>query len=123
MEGGGGITDLVSADRLIVRFIIIIMERKHTRKTLPLKTKIKLIQEVEDNPTKLTKTLANEFGIPSCTLTTIMHHKENLYKKQHFGGEENVCRKRVRGAQHQQIEDSLLHWFTQARYSNCTFIL
>ena len=35
-----------------------------------------LIQEVEDNPTKLRKTIANEFGIPSCTLTTIMRDKQ-----------------------------------------------
>ena len=48
-----------------------------------------LIQEVEDNPTKLRKTIANEFGIPSCTLTTIMRDKKK-YKKQYFGGEENV---------------------------------
>ena len=97
------------------------MERKYARKTLPLKRKIALIHEVEDNPTKLRKTVANEFGIPSCTLTTIMRDKEK-YTKQYFGGEENVCRKRARGA-HQEIEDSLLHWFTLARYSNCTFIL
>ena len=45
------------------------------------------------------------------------------YNKQYFGGEENVGRNRARGAQHKEIEDSLLHWFTQARYSNCTFIL
>ena len=61
------------------------MERKHARKTLPMTRKIELIQEVEDNPTKLRKTVATEFGIPSCTLTTIMRDKEK-YKKQYFGG-------------------------------------
>ena len=62
------------------------MERKHARKTVPLKRKIELIQEVEDNPMKLRKTIANEFRIPSCTLTTIMRDKEK-YKKQYLGGE------------------------------------
>lgn len=40
------------------------------------KREIELIQGVQDNPRKLTKTTANEFATPSCTLTKIICEKE-----------------------------------------------
>ena len=59
--------------------------------------------------------MANKFGIPCTTLSTILKEKEK-YKQLYFSGEENVARLRSRGAQLQDIDQVLLPWFTDARY-------
>ncbi|KAL8586716.1 hypothetical protein ACOMHN_038702 [Nucella lapillus] len=45
-------------------------------KTLPLKRKLDLIHEVENNPLKKRKDIAGEFNIPSNTLSAIMRGSE-----------------------------------------------
>ena len=54
------------------------------------KREIELIQGVQDNPRKLTKTTANEFATPSCTLITIMCEKEKYGSPLHppIGGKQ-----------------------------------
>lgn len=70
-----------------------IMEKRTARKTLALKRKTEFI-EVVDNPSKLRKTIADEFCNPCNTLSTILKEKEQM----------------------QDIDQAMLRWFTEARY-------
>ncbi|KAL8566699.1 hypothetical protein ACOMHN_050348 [Nucella lapillus] len=86
-------------------------------KTLPLKRKLDLIREVENNPLKKRKDIADEFNIPSNTLSTIMRDSEK-YKRQYFTSETDVTKKRVRQAAHDKTDKALLDWFANARSAN-----
>ena len=64
------------------------------RLSISLKRKIKPIEEVEANPHKLKKAIANEQQIPPATLSNILKNREK-YKKQFYSGE-NLLKKRDR---------------------------
>ncbi|KAL8600197.1 hypothetical protein ACOMHN_062487 [Nucella lapillus] len=95
------------------------MEKHKTRKVLNLKQKIQLIKEVEGNPQKTRKIIADKYGIPHSTLSTIIKEKQK-YERQYKGGEHNGSRIRCRGPQHQDVDDALLRWFKQARSEGFT---
>ena len=71
-------------------------------------------RQLDDNPSKLSKTIVDEFGIPCSTLSTILKEKEK-YRQQYSGGEENVATLRFIGLQLQDIDQALC-WFTEARF-------
>ena len=64
------------------------IREKCTAHKMPQKLKTDLIKEVEDNPSKLRKTTAEESGIPCSTQSTILKEREK-YKQKQVGGEEN----------------------------------
>ena len=71
-------------------------KKKHT---LSLKRKIELINEVESSPFKRKKVIAEEFGIPHNTLSTIMKNKEK-YKEQFRSSSTDPSKQRRREAIH-----------------------
>ena len=84
------------------------------RLVLSLKRKIKLIEEVEANPHKLKKAIADEQQIPPATLSNILKNREQ-YKKQFYSGD-NLLKKRDRACQHGEADAELLKWFKGLRY-------
>ena len=60
----------VGQTRHILKFIFVI-EKKHTKM---LTREAELILEIENNPIKLRKTIANEYGISSCTDAVNYHY-------------------------------------------------
>lgn len=80
-------------------------------KTLTLVQKIEVIKEVEKG-LKKKNVIAKEFGIPPNTLSTYLKIKDAIFNSWgvHGGGE----RKRVRGPEYPDIDESVLKWFTQA---------
>ena len=84
------------------------------RLVISLKRKIKLIEEVEANPHKLKKAIADEQQIPPATLSNILKNREQ-YKKQFYSGD-NLLKKRDRACQHGEVDAELLKWFKGLRY-------
>ena len=83
-------------------------DSKACRKSLSLKCKIEIIQEVERHPTKQRKIIAEEFNIAPSPLATILTAKEK-YKSHYFGGEDTAACQKM-SAQHEDIEKELLEW-------------
>ena len=79
---------------------------------MPLKQKIELIKEAEDNPSKLRKRIANEFGIPCSILSTILTEK----CRQQYFSEGNVARLWLRGVCLQDTDQALFCCFREAGY-------
>ena len=84
------------------------------RLSISLKRKIKLIEEVEANPHKLKKAIADEQQIPPATLSNILKNREK-YKKQFYSGD-NLLKKRDRACQHGEVDAELLKWLKGSRY-------
>ena len=84
------------------------------RLSISLRRKIKLIEEVEANPHKLKKAIADEQQIPPVTLSNILKNREK-YKKQFYSGD-NLLKKRDRACQHGEVDAELLKWFKGLRY-------
>ena len=84
------------------------------RLLIPLKRKIKLIEEVEANPHKLKKAIADEQQIPPATLSNILKNRET-YKKQFYSGDK-LLKKRDRACQHGEVDAVLLKWLKGLRY-------
>ena len=84
------------------------------RKSLSLKRKIEIINEVEQHPTKQKRTIVNEFGNPDTTLFTMLSSKGKL-KEQYYGGEDTATRLKIRGARHDNVDKELLAWFRNMR--------
>ena len=84
------------------------------RLSISLKRKIKLIEEVEANPHKLKKAIADIQQIPPATLSNILKNREK-YKKQFYSGD-NLLKKRDRACQHGEVDAELLKWFNGLRY-------
>ena len=84
------------------------------RLVISLKRKIKRIEEVEANPHKLKKAIADEQQIPPATLSNILKNREQ-YKKQFYSGD-NLLKKRDRACQHGEVDAELLKWFKGLRY-------
>ena len=84
------------------------------RLSISLKRKIKLIEEVEANPHKLKKAIADEQQIPLATLSNILKNREK-YKKQFYSGD-NLLKKWDRACQHGEVDAELLKWFKGLRY-------
>ena len=81
-------------------------------KTLPLKRKIKLIEAVGNCPSgKKKKEIAKDFDILPNTLSTILKNKEK-YRETFYGGKMDVDKKQHRTANHENIDDALLSWFS-----------
>ena len=87
------------------------------KKALPLKGKNGIIYAVEGNPSKTKKEIADEFGIASSTLSTVLRDKEK-YKRLFHGGETTAKCKRLRSAHRSDVESELFRWFCFARSSN-----
>ena len=92
-----------------------VMERKKT--TLSLQRRLDLITVAELNPSKMRKTIADEFGVSPATVTGIMKDKEK-YKRHCFRGEIDLRKLRVRPPKHTAVDSALLKWFTHARSKN-----
>ncbi|KAK7463194.1 hypothetical protein BaRGS_00038253 [Batillaria attramentaria] len=74
------------------------MSKKPKTRTLTLKQKIDIINEVESNPTKKKTTIAEEHKIPKRTLSGIMRDREK-YKRLFFSGKVSGQQRRHRKCQ------------------------
>lgn len=92
------------------------MASKRNLKCLTLKEKLKLIAEVEKGEKKK-KDIAQEFGIPPNTLSTIMKNKDKVLENQ---GDYNANskRKRLTGCVNNDVDEAMLKWVTTARGKN-----
>ena len=84
------------------------------RLVISLQRKIKLIEEVEANPHKLKRAIADEQQIPPATLSNILKNREQ-HKKQIYSGD-NLLKKRDRACQHGEVDAELLKWAKGLRY-------
>lgn len=83
------------------------------RKSLSIKFKLKLIEEVENGAKKAD--ICRKNNISSSTLSTILKDKDKIKS----ASDQGVSRgKKVRTCNFQDVDTSLLLWFRQARSSN-----
>ena len=89
------------------------LKRKHT--TLTLETKLKLLSEI-DNMGKTTtkKEIADSYGIPANTLSTILKNREEI-EKMACSSSVNLSKKRMRTSRVEDVDAGLLTWFKQSR--------
>ena len=89
------------------------LKRKHT--TLTLETKLKLLSEI-DNMGKTTtkKEIADSYGIPANTLSTILKNREKI-EKMASSSSVNLSKKRMRTSRVEEVDAGLLTWFKQSR--------
>jgi hypothetical protein len=85
-------------------------------KTLTLKRKIELLDEVESGAKKKAD-IAKEFGISGSTLSGIIKNKER-YRKMYYDGHMDIEKKRSRASLCDDVDIALLKWFTMARTAN-----
>lgn len=91
------------------------MDHQRTkRKSLCLEDKARLIQEVMSGRKHVD--VAAEFGIPSSTLSTILKHKEMIFKAVDSGM--MAQRKKIRATPYEDIEQALYSWMLEARVNN-----
>jgi centromere protein B len=86
------------------------------RKTIDLDTKCQILQAV-DKIDKSKTEIAKAFEIPPSTLSTIIKQRETIMKacnSSDFG----CSRKKMRTAQHTDVEDALYQWFKNVRDQN-----
>lgn len=89
------------------------MATKRKQTSIPLDLKIRLIEEV-DKKTRSKVDICKEFNIPKSTLSTILKNREKLEQAATtFSFQPD--RKRLRTADHNQLDEALLCWFKQAR--------
>ena len=88
-EEGKTTKEQVGQTRHILKFIFVV-ERKHTK---TLTREAELIREVENNLINLRKTIANEFGISSCTDAVNHHyyHHQFLNREGRWGTTDNFA--------------------------------
>lgn len=81
-----------------------------------MKEKLKLIAEVERGEKKK-KVIAQQFGIPPNTLSTIWKNKDKLLEKQ-GSYDSNSERKRLTTCVNIGVDEAMLKWVTTARAKN-----
>lgn len=81
------------------------------RKNLDFATKLKAIQRVEAGRKK--STVADDFGIPRSTLSTLLKNKASIKAKAEEQRTSGVCR--VRAPAHEKVEKALYVWFLEIR--------
>lgn len=89
---------------------------KRNLKCLTLNEKLKLIAEVEKGENKK-KDIAEQFGIPPNTLSTILKNKDKLLEKKDDYAF-NSKRKRLAACVNNDIDEAILKWVTTARNKN-----
>lgn len=88
---------------------------KRNLKCLTLNEKIKLIAEVEKGEKKK-KDIAEQFGIPHNTLSTILKNKDKLLERKNYTF--NNKRKRLKACVNDDIDKAMFMWVTTARAKN-----
>lgn len=83
-------------------------------KSLTLREKLKIIDEVKSGD-KRKKDIAEEYGIPASTLSTILKQEELVRQRMVAG---NLNNKRVRKSEFPDVEECLIKWFKQCRDHN-----
>lgn len=86
---------------------------KRKLKILTIAEKVDVIKTVERGGKKNYE-VANEFGIPSSTLSTILKNKTKILTN----FESQPGRKKIKSAEFPNLDSSLLKWFVQRRDSN-----
>lgn len=92
------------------------MEKKRILKTLSVREKSKLIDEVEKG-TRKKKDIAAEFGIPANTLSTILKEKEKI-RKAVEESRHAPERKRLKTSSFPKLEDAMFAWVKNMRDRN-----
>lgn len=86
------------------------------RKCISLEQKLLIISEVEKGEKKK-KEIAEQYGIPSNSLSTILKNKEELLKKAD-GEEFSSKRKRIRTCLYEDVDEAMLKWTIATRERN-----
>lgn len=89
--------------------------QKRTRNSIPIETKIKILEQVDSGKEK--KLIAQEFELPFSTLSTIIGNREKIYGKV-AEGKVKPQSKRLKKAEHEDLEDEILEWFDKVRSNN-----
>lgn len=84
------------------------------RKNLDFATKLKAIQRVEAG--EKSATVADDFGIPRSTLSTLLKNKADIKSKAAEQRTSGACR--VRAPAHEKVEKALYAWFLEVRAKN-----
>ncbi|XP_060867267.1 tigger transposable element-derived protein 6-like [Metopolophium dirhodum] len=91
------------------------MSLKRKQMSIDLKTKQLILVEVEKGTLPKTK-IAEKFGIPKSTLSTIIKNKDKIDEAVALGSTNST--KRLRKPMLEDVEKELLKWFKKARDSN-----
>ncbi|XP_046750601.1 tigger transposable element-derived protein 6-like [Diprion similis] len=90
------------------------MTSKRKLKSLSIGEKIRMIEIVKTG-SKTKKDIAEEFGIPTSTLSTILKNEVDLMQKI---SADNLDRKRNKATEFPDLEECLIKWFKQCRDQN-----
>ena len=89
---------------------------KRKLNTLTLAQKVKLIDEVEQNPHLKKKDIASKYGIPPNTLSTILKDKETILRRN--ASSIDPSSKRLKPCSYPDVESALFKWFETHRNNN-----
>ena len=81
-------------------------------RSLTMKTKLEIIDMVNNLPPGKRKDIAVEYDIPLSTLSTILKCKDKLQEKQALGSSK---KQQHRDPTNSEVDASLFQWFTAAR--------
>lgn len=90
--------------------------KKRPHNALTLSAKMKVLEDV-DRAQESKTAIAKRHGIPKCTLSRILKDREKI-QKAYNSGAFTPGRKRMRLADHEDLEKALFLWFKRARSSN-----
>lgn len=85
----------------------------HSRLSRTIDERLKIINEVENNPNEKLASVAKRLGLPSSTLATILMNKESIRANAHKFASTYKTRKTGRNSNFVALEEELIMWFEQ----------
>ena len=80
-------------------------------KMLTIVEKVKIIQEVEKNPTTSTIEIKRKFNLAPSSLFCIMKNKQLILDEELKCGGEAIKRKNIKSSPYDEMEKILIEWF------------
>jgi hypothetical protein len=88
------------------------------RKKLTIAEKVKIIQEVEKNPSMPAIEIAQKFNLAPSSLLCIMKNKQLILDEEVKCGGEAIKRKNIKSSPYDEMEKILIEWFEGMRSAN-----
>jgi len=91
------------------------MDTSKKKRSFTLDEKLRIIQEIENNPSDTRAVVASRLGIPLSTLKTIYGKREEIRQQLTKAGSSGTSTLRNRRGKFDDIEKTLFEWFRQQR--------
>jgi predicted transcriptional regulator len=85
------------------------------RKKLTISEKVKIIQEVEKNPTVSQNEIAKHFGLPASLISNIILQKASILEEESWCGHILRNKKNMKTSPNEELETLLVQWFRHMR--------